>query len=51
MVTRRQHKGLLKSKEEGGKVMEQVDHQHTCSYRARGEAEVQGKTNLKKDMF
>ena len=37
--------------EEGGEVVEQVDHQHTCSCWAGGEAEVQGKTYLKNNKF
>ena len=43
VVAGRQHEGLLERYEEGGEVVEKVDHQHTGR-----EAEVQGQTYLKK---
>ena len=42
VVAGRQHEGLLERYEEGGEVVEKVDHQHTGR-----EAEVQGQTYLK----
>jgi len=41
VVAGRQHEGLLERYEEGGEVVEKVDHQHTGR-----EAEVQGQTYL-----